>query len=315
MAARRAGVPLTVVGDGPERARSSARPATASSSSAGAPTRRFATCIESSIATILPGEEDFGIVPRRSAGVRPAGRGARPRRRARNGDRRRDRRARRRADRGVARRRPARARPRHRGTRARSARTPSASAASGSSARCSTSSTRRMAAPPGHAMVRRHNRLLVAFHVVTDAAARHGRVLPRLPPALRDRPDRDHPKGHPPLEQYLNVLPFIALIVPLGFHLQGLYRLRRGRSRIDDFFDVLVGSILAVVLRHRRDAVLPGVLRRRTQRKRSAPIEVSQRRLGHLPRRQHRARLPVAQARARSARAALGCRASACAGS
>ena len=44
------------------------------------------------------------------------------------------------------------------------------------------------------------------------------------------------------------MLPFIALIVPLGFHFQGLYRLRRGRSRIDDFFNVLVGSIFAVVL-------------------------------------------------------------------
>jgi Undecaprenyl-phosphate glucose phosphotransferase len=55
-------------------------------------------------------------------------------------------------------------------------------------------------------------------------------------------------RGHPPVEQYVNVLPFIALIVPLGFHFQGLYRLRRGRSRIDDFFNVLVGSIFAVVL-------------------------------------------------------------------
>ena len=35
--------------------------------------------------------------------------------------------------------------------------------------------------------------------------------------------------------------------MPLGFHLQGLYRLRRGRSRVDDFFAVFVGSILAVV--------------------------------------------------------------------
>ena len=35
--------------------------------------------------------------------------------------------------------------------------------------------------------------------------------------------------------------------MPLGFQLQGLYRLRRGRSRVDDFFAVFVGSILAVV--------------------------------------------------------------------
>src|SRR5256886_10856597 len=31
------------------------------------------------------------------------------------------------------------------------------------------------------------------------------------------------------------------------FRSQGLYRLRRGRSRVDDFFAVFVGSILAVV--------------------------------------------------------------------
>jgi len=54
-------------------------------------------------------------------------------------------------------------------------------------------------------------------------------------------------KGIPPLSQYINVLPFIAVVVPVGFHLQGLYRLRRGRSRVDDFFGVFVGSILAVV--------------------------------------------------------------------
>jgi Undecaprenyl-phosphate glucose phosphotransferase len=55
------------------------------------------------------------------------------------------------------------------------------------------------------------------------------------------------PKGQPPLDQYLDVLPIIAIVVPVAFHLQGLYRLRRGRSRIDDFFNVLVGSIIAVV--------------------------------------------------------------------
>jgi len=34
----------------------------------------------------------------------------------------------------------------------------------------------------------------------------------------------------------------------VAFQVQGLYRLRRGRSRVDDFFGVFVGSILAVVL-------------------------------------------------------------------
>ncbi len=96
-------------------------------------------------------------------------------------------------------------------------------------------------------MVRRHNRLLVAFHIATDALL--GMLAFLLAYVIRfDSGLIPVTRGLPPLEQYLNVLPFIAVIVPAGFHLQGLYRLRRGRSRIDDFFNVLVGSIFAVVL-------------------------------------------------------------------
>jgi Undecaprenyl-phosphate glucose phosphotransferase len=92
----------------------------------------------------------------------------------------------------------------------------------------------------------RHNRLLVAFHVVSDAllglsafvVAYVLRFHTGLIPVT---------KGVPPLRQYINVLPFIVVVVPLGFFLQGLYRLRRGRSRVDDFFAVFVGSILAVL--------------------------------------------------------------------
>jgi len=92
----------------------------------------------------------------------------------------------------------------------------------------------------------RHNRLLVAFHVISDSllgvsafiVAYVIRFQTGLIPVT---------KGTPPLSQYINVLPFIAVLVPLGFQLQGLYRLRRGRSRVDDFFAVFVGSILAVV--------------------------------------------------------------------
>jgi Undecaprenyl-phosphate glucose phosphotransferase len=99
-------------------------------------------------------------------------------------------------------------------------------------------------------MLNRHNRLLVTFHVVSDAllamtafiiayALRfHSVVVPLLIPIT---------KGVPPLWQYIQDLPFIAVLVPFGFQLQGLYRLRRGRSRVDDFFAVFVGSILAVL--------------------------------------------------------------------
>ena len=96
-------------------------------------------------------------------------------------------------------------------------------------------------------MVKRHNRLLVAFYVTTDAilgvwafVLAYGiRFESGLIPVTR---------GYPSIEQYFNVLPFIALLTPVAFHLQGIYRLRRGRSRVDDFFAVLIGSIVAVVL-------------------------------------------------------------------
>jgi Undecaprenyl-phosphate glucose phosphotransferase len=95
-------------------------------------------------------------------------------------------------------------------------------------------------------MVKRHNRLLVAFHVVTDAVlgmvAFVAAYFSRFETGLIATP-----KGQPPFDQYIDILPYIAIIVPVAFHVQGLYRLRRGRSRIDDFFNVLVGSVLAVV--------------------------------------------------------------------
>ena len=100
-------------------------------------------------------------------------------------------------------------------------------------------------------MMRRHNRLLVAFYVISDGVLGmaafalayllrfHGPVSGMIPPV----------RGvTPPLSQYVDMLPFIGVLVPIAYHVQGLYRLRRGRTRVDDFFAVFVGSILAVVL-------------------------------------------------------------------
>jgi Undecaprenyl-phosphate glucose phosphotransferase len=96
-------------------------------------------------------------------------------------------------------------------------------------------------------MVKRYNRLLVAFYVVTDALL--GMLAFVLAYWVRfDAGFFAIPKGRPPFEQYVNVLPLVAGLVPLAFHFQGNYRLRRGRSRVDDFFAVFVGSIVAVVL-------------------------------------------------------------------
>jgi Undecaprenyl-phosphate glucose phosphotransferase len=99
-------------------------------------------------------------------------------------------------------------------------------------------------------MVKRFNRLLVLFYLLTDGLLGmaafalayllrfHGPIAELIPPV----------KGIPPFKWYLYMLPFVAVLVPLAFHMQGLYRLRRGKTRLDDFFAVFVGSILTVVL-------------------------------------------------------------------
>src|SRR5438128_5961255 len=95
-------------------------------------------------------------------------------------------------------------------------------------------------------MMNRYNRLLVTFHVVSDSLLGVSAFI--IAYVLRFHTGLiPAPKGVPPLQQYLIVAPFIATLVPIGFQLQGLYRLRRGRSRVDDFFNVFVGTILAVV--------------------------------------------------------------------
>jgi len=96
-------------------------------------------------------------------------------------------------------------------------------------------------------MMRRYNRLLVAFYIVSDAVfamlalliAYWLRFYSGLIPVT---------KGYPQFDQYTQMLPFIGLLVPLAYQIQGLYRLRRGRSRVDDFFAVFVGSVLACIL-------------------------------------------------------------------
>jgi Undecaprenyl-phosphate glucose phosphotransferase len=96
-------------------------------------------------------------------------------------------------------------------------------------------------------MVRRYNRLLVAFYVVSDALLASWAFL--LAYVIRFESGLiPVTRGYPPLEQYLNIVPFIALLTPVAFQLQGIYRLRRGRSRVDDFFAVLIGSIISIVL-------------------------------------------------------------------
>jgi Undecaprenyl-phosphate glucose phosphotransferase len=96
-------------------------------------------------------------------------------------------------------------------------------------------------------MVRRYNRLLVTCYVVSDAIFAAWAFV--LAYGIRFESGQIPVlKGYPDIAHYLRVMPFVMILTPLAFQLQGVYRLRRGRSRVDDFFGVLIGTILAVVL-------------------------------------------------------------------
>lgn len=93
----------------------------------------------------------------------------------------------------------------------------------------------------------RQTRLLVAAHVLLDLllamAAFAIAYVVRFETGMFATP-----KGQPPFEQYQALMPFIGVIVPIAFHLQGAYRLRRSRTRVDDFFAIFVGTLLTVIL-------------------------------------------------------------------
>ena len=93
----------------------------------------------------------------------------------------------------------------------------------------------------------RLTRFLVVFHVISDAVL--GMAAFGLAYAVRFETGLiAAPKGQPPFGQYLVLLPFIGILVPLAFNLQGAYRLRRTRTRVDDFFSALVGNVIVVVV-------------------------------------------------------------------
>jgi Undecaprenyl-phosphate glucose phosphotransferase len=96
-------------------------------------------------------------------------------------------------------------------------------------------------------MVTRHQRTLVTYYVFSDAIlamlAFVGAYLVRFRIDLIPVT-----KGLPPVGQALSILPFVGILVPVAYYFQGLYSVRRNRSRVDDFFAVFVGSIVGVVL-------------------------------------------------------------------
>ena len=55
-------------------------------------------------------------------------------------------------------------------------------------------------------------------------------------------------KGVPALSSYLLLLPLLAVLWPVVLYFHGLYQLKRGRSRIDEFFAILGGVLVATGL-------------------------------------------------------------------
>ena len=96
-------------------------------------------------------------------------------------------------------------------------------------------------------MVTRRTRALAAGQATLDAVA--GAVAFLLAYLIRfEFGIIPAPKGQPPFEQYLALAPAIGLLVVFSSQLLGGYRLRRSRSRVDDFFTTLVGTLTATVL-------------------------------------------------------------------
>jgi Undecaprenyl-phosphate glucose phosphotransferase len=55
-------------------------------------------------------------------------------------------------------------------------------------------------------------------------------------------------KGIPPFSQYLLLLPLLSLLWPTVLYFHGLYQLKRGRSRIDEFFGILFSVLVGTAL-------------------------------------------------------------------
>jgi exopolysaccharide biosynthesis polyprenyl glycosylphosphotransferase len=97
-------------------------------------------------------------------------------------------------------------------------------------------------------MVKHQTRLFVAMFVLVDvlctAAAWvlayylrfHSEAVLGVLPAI---------KGVPPISRYLLLLPLIALLWPAVMYFHGLYQVKRGRSRIDEFFAILFSVLIA----------------------------------------------------------------------
>ena len=100
-------------------------------------------------------------------------------------------------------------------------------------------------------MVRFQTRLMAAAFVLTDVVSTNLAWI--LAYYLRFHSDLvalflPVTKGLPHVSRYLLLLPFISLLWPVVLYFHGLYQVKRGRSRIDEFFAILFSVLIASAL-------------------------------------------------------------------
>jgi Undecaprenyl-phosphate glucose phosphotransferase len=100
-------------------------------------------------------------------------------------------------------------------------------------------------------MLKFQTRKMVAIHVAVDVAATALAWL--LAYALRFHAGAVSwvlpvTKGVPDLSRYLLLLPLMAVLWPAVLYFHGLYRMKRGRSRIDELFAIVLSVLIASAL-------------------------------------------------------------------
>ena len=100
-------------------------------------------------------------------------------------------------------------------------------------------------------MLKFQTRRMVAIHVAVDVAATALAWL--LAYALRFHAGAVSwvlpvTKGVPDLSRYLLLLPLMAVLWPAVLYFHGLYRMKRGRSRIDELFAIVLSVLIASAL-------------------------------------------------------------------
>ncbi len=93
-------------------------------------------------------------------------------------------------------------------------------------------------------MIRFQTRRIVAAFVLTDVVATG--LSWALAYALRFHSGLiEAPKGVPDFNRYLLLFPLMAVVWPSVLYFHGLYRVKRGRSRIDEFFAIVVSVLIS----------------------------------------------------------------------